>query len=259
MKTLLLATVMVSMSGALPDPHRQVPSSVTDKRILTNIKRMLQGQTVMMEGVACLTDVECSTANPYLICEEETKVCGHKGVFPLLGLEIGGTALLTVLMALAVMSGIGGGGIIVPLLMAFYDMSTKQAVACSGFTILTGSICRYMTTIKKRHPDKDATCIEYSLTNVMLPTVLLGSICGVFLNTILPSLVLQILLTVLLSFLTIQSSFKAREIYRKENVEKEKKLKELELKANEKKSEAPANSTEEPEANEKSRPSSSKV
>lgn len=98
--------------------------------------------------------------------------------------------MLTILMALAVMSGIGGGGIIVPLLMAFYDMSTKEAVAVSGFTILSGSICRYFTTYKNRHPEKDATTIEYSLTNVMLPTVLLGSIVGVFLNTILPALVL---------------------------------------------------------------------
>lgn len=127
----------------------------------------------------------------------------HKGVFPLKGIEIGGTIVLTVLMALAVMSGIGGGGIIVPLLMIFYGMDTKTAVAVSGFTILTGSITRYITTIKNRHPEKDATSIEYGLTNIMLPTVLLGSIVGVFLNTILPALVLQILLCVLLTFLTI--------------------------------------------------------
>jgi len=44
----------------------------------------------------------------------------------------------------------------------------------------------------------------------------------------LPALVLQILLTVLLLFLTIQSSFKAKEIYVKENVEKKKKIMMLE-------------------------------
>ena len=125
---------------------------------------------------------------------------------------------MTILMALAVMAGIGGGGIIVPLLMVFYKLDTKSAIAASGFTILTGSLCRYMITINERHPDKDATCIEYGLANVMLPTVLIGSITGVIFNLMLPSLVLQILLTALLLFLAVQSGFKARSIYKKESL-----------------------------------------
>lgn len=120
-------------------------------------------------------------------------------------------------MALAVVSGIGGGGIIVPLLMVFYNLDTKNAVAVSGFTILTGSVCRYIFTAKEKNPDKDATCIEYGLSNVMLPTVLVGSIMGVIFNMILPALVLQILLTIILLLLSIQSGFKAREIYKKES------------------------------------------
>jgi len=114
----------------------------------------------------------------------------HKNVFPLLLKEKIGTAVLTILMALAVMSGIGGGGIIVPLLMAFYDLHTKQAIAVSGFTILTGSIVRYFITLNERHPDKDATCVEYGLSNVMLPTILIGSLTGVFFNMMLPSIIL---------------------------------------------------------------------
>ena len=94
------------------------------------------------------------------------------------------------MIGLSVISGIGGGGIVVPLLMIFYNMSTKMAVAISGFTILLGSSVRYMTTLKNRHPDKDATCIEYSLVNIMLPNVLLGSITGVFVNQIMPEIVL---------------------------------------------------------------------
>ena len=131
-------------------------------------------------------------------------------------IEIVGTIVLTVLMALAVMSGIGGGGIIVPLLMVFYELDTKEAIAVSGFTILTGSLCRYFITMTSRHPDKDATCIEYGLSNIMLPTVLVGSVCGVFFNMLFPALVLQLCLTVLLLFLSIQSGFKARAIYKKE-------------------------------------------
>ena len=105
-------------------------------------------------------------------------------------IEIGGTVVLTILMALAVMSGIGGGGIIVPLLMVFFKLETKAAIAVSGFTILSGSISRFALTYKVRHPIKDATCIEYSVTNVMLPVVLIGSVAGVFFNVIFPSAVI---------------------------------------------------------------------
>jgi len=120
-------------------------------------------------------------------------------------MEAFGTAVLTVLMALAVMSGIGGGGIIVPLLIVFYKLDTKAAISVSGCTILSGSICRYFITLNERHPHKDATCIEYGLSNVMLPIVLIGSLSGVIFNMILPSVVLQICLTGLLSLLTVQS------------------------------------------------------
>lgn len=131
--------------------------------------------------------------------------------------EILGTIVLTFLMALAVISGIGGGGIIVSLLMVFYKLNTREAIAVSGFTIFLGSISRFIITLKKRHPEKDAPVIDYSLANIMLPTVLVGSLVGVFLNLMLPSLVLQICLSVVLTCLALQSGFKAYDIYQKES------------------------------------------
>ena len=117
-------------------------------------------------------------------------ICKHKSLFPMRPIEIYGTVILTILMALAVMSGIGGGGIIVPLLMVFYKLETKEAIAVSGFTILVGSVSRFAFTYKARHPLKDATCIEYSVTNIMLPLVLIGSVAGVFFNVIFPSIII---------------------------------------------------------------------
>ena len=142
------------------------------------------------------------------------------GLFPLSPLAISGTIVLTILMSMAVMSGIGGGGIIVPLLMVFFELSTKQAVAVSGFTILCGSLSRFFFTLKQRHPTKDATCIEYGLTNMMLPVVLVGSLGGVFFNLTFPAVILQIILTLLLFFLSIQSIKKGIQIYKKENAAK---------------------------------------
>ena len=133
----------------------------------------------------------------------------HKSAFPLQEIEVTGTMVLTFLMALAVISGIGGGGIIVSLLMVFYKLNTKEAIAVSGFTIFAGSVCRFIVTINKRQPEKDAPVIDYGLANIMLPTVLVGSLIGVFLNLMLPALVLQISLSIVLAGLSLQSGIKA--------------------------------------------------
>ena len=103
--------------------------------------------------------------------------------------------------------------------MVFYKLNTKEAIAVSGFTIFLGSISRFLITINKRHPDKDAPVIDYSLANIMLPTVLVGSLFGVFLNLLLPSLVLQIFLSIVLALLACQSGFKAVNIYQQESME----------------------------------------
>jgi hypothetical protein len=159
------------------------------------------------EGDKCTKDDECDFDGSYLKClkgdNSTMMTCQHKDIFPMQGLEIGGTAVLTLLMALAVMSGIGGGGIIVPLLIIFYKLDTKNAVATSGFTILTGSITRYLITLNERHPDKPgATCVDYAITNVMLPAILMGSVIGVFFNIIFPDIAVETMLTLLLAFLT---------------------------------------------------------
>ena len=56
----------------------------------------------------------------------------------------------------------------------------------------------------------------------MQPMVMTGSIAGVFFLLALPAVVIQGCLTVLLAFLTVQSFFKARQLYRKENAAAEK-------------------------------------
>ena len=50
----------------------------------------------------------------------------------------------------------------------------------------------------------------------MLPTVMIGSVTGVYFANFLPPLVTQILLTLLLLFLAVQSAFKAKMIYQTE-------------------------------------------
>lgn len=105
-------------------------------------------------------------------------------------IEIIGIVVLSILMMLCTLAGIGGGGVVVPLLSVFFSFTFKEATAISGFSILLCSIARYFYNLKQMHPDKKAVSIDYGLGIVMLPTVMMGSFIGVIMNAMLPELVL---------------------------------------------------------------------
>ena len=63
--------------------------------------------------------------------------------------------------------------------MVFCKLEIKGDVAISGFPILVGSLTRFAMTFNERHPIKNAVQIDYAITNIMLPTVLLGSALGI--------------------------------------------------------------------------------
>ena len=160
--------------------------------------------------------------HPYRVCvldeDESTGLCAHKGVFPIYNPESIGLLVLAIMIALANVGGIGGGGLIIPIIMAFFKFTTKEAIAISGFTIFTGSLTRFLYSWKQKHPEKDATVIDYGIVIVMLPLVLVGSFVGVLFNIVLPSVVLSVMLTVVLGLLTFQSGMKALQMYRRESV-----------------------------------------
>lgn len=160
-----------------------------------------------LKGEICEQANDCSGA-PYALCHGG--LCAHKEVFPVLNSELAGIVILPLLLGLANIGGIGGGGLIIPIMIALFGFSTRESIAISNSTIFLGSVARFfLFSLKQRHPDKDATIIEYSLASVMIPVVLAGSYIGVLMNVILPEIVLTIILTLLLCYLTYTSFSKA--------------------------------------------------
>ena len=139
-----------------------------------------------------------------------------KSVFPLEMIEYFGAFVLGILIALSNAGGVGGGGVVVPICIVFFGFSPKQSVALSNFCIFSAAITRFLMNIKQKHPYKKATNIDYSLAMVMFPMILLGTMVGVKINTMLPDLILIIGLTLLLVFLSVHSMFTAIKIRRKE-------------------------------------------
>ena len=123
----------------------------------------------------CAIDADCEERN--FICGSVTPgVCGHKDVFPTTMVEMIGVFTFAFVMALCTVAGIGGGGIAISLIIAFFNFQTKEAVAISSLSILICTIMRYVYNFNTMHPEKKGVVlIDYSLVTIMMPTTIAGS------------------------------------------------------------------------------------
>lgn len=168
------------------------------------------------EAEPCIADSDCEYY-PYTLCDNETKFCYHKPMFPTTGLEIAGVIVFSIIKAASNVAGIGGGGITIPIVMQFFYFTTKPAIAISSFAILVGSFARFAVNWREKHPEKPyVVSIDYGMTMVMMPTTLAGAQIGSFILITFPSLAIQIMLTLMLAFLTYTSARKGCKIYAKE-------------------------------------------
>jgi uncharacterized membrane protein YfcA len=146
-------------------------------------------------------DIECK--NSFFVCNPDTNQCEHKSIFPISKTEFFGLFVLSALIGMANVGGIGGGGITVPIVAICWGFTTKEAIALSGATTFVGSVVRFFYSADRKHPEKKATMIDYGVVIVMLPLVIVGSATGVYLNMLLPTVILNMILTGLLVFLTL--------------------------------------------------------
>ena len=151
----------------------------------------------------------------------EPGICGHKDVFPTGLVETIGVFAFAFVMALCTVAGIGGGGIAISLIIAFFNFTTKEAVAISSLSILTCTTMRFIYNFRTMHPEKKGVIlVDYSLVTIMMPTTIAGSQFGSIILKIFPALYIQVLLTILLAILSFQSYNKAVELHEKELREK---------------------------------------
>jgi len=127
---------------------------------------------------------------------------------------------MVLLLALANIGGIGGGGIIIPVCISMYGFGTRHAIALSNAIIFLGAVTRYVGfSSNDCNPfDKSKTLINHSLSCIMMPMVLIGSYVGVMLNVLMPEVVLCITLTLVLIFLTYETASIGFTTYGKETI-----------------------------------------
>jgi len=147
---------------------------------------------------------------------EEVK---HKDLFPLDGYDYLGTFLIGIGLMIAASGGVGGGGIIVPLLILVFNFHPKYAIALSNFIILGSSVVNMVLNFSKRHPLVNRPLVDWDLILIMEPLTMAGAIVGALVGKVLPDWILVILLVMLLAQTTYETLKKAITQYQKETVE----------------------------------------
>ena len=119
---------------------------------------------------------QCNFPENYNATSGDQGTCLHKGVFPMEVLEYFGIIVFALLMAMANIAGIGGGGVAIPIVMAFFHFNTKPAIAISSFSIFMTTLARFVMNFKLPHPEKKhSVVIDYNLVTIMMPTTLAGA------------------------------------------------------------------------------------
>lgn len=130
-----------------------------------------------------------------------------------------GTFLITFGAAGAAGGGIGGGGLYVPLLIMVIGLETKEAVPISQGCIVGAAIAHFILNVPKRHPYIDQPLMDYAALLVLEPMLLAGSIFGVMVNGMLPSVVILLVLIAVLSLGSYKTTKRAMKISRSEHLQ----------------------------------------
>ena len=130
--------------------------------------------------------------------------CKHKSLFPITKREIVGLLCIIVGSALSNAGGIGGGGLLIPILILILKFETHEAIPISKLMIFTGALTAFIMGLKNKHPYRDAVALDYNIAGCLIPMILFGTIVGVTLNKVMPFSVILICL----SFVLIINTYK---------------------------------------------------
>jgi uncharacterized membrane protein YfcA len=118
--------------------------------------------------------------------------------------EITGLICIIVGSALSNAGGIGGGGLLIPILILILKFETHEAIPISKLMIFTGALTAFFMGLKNKHPYRDSIALDYNIAGVLIPMILFGTIVGVTLNKIMPFSIILICL----SFVLVVNTYK---------------------------------------------------
>ena len=141
-------------------------------------------------------------------------------------MEIAGTIIMAVLIALSNAGGLSGAGTNIPIMLIFFDMTMKDAVPISGFVAVCATVFRFIINFRQMHPtNPNKLSINYEVVMIAMPAVFMGSFIGVYANSHSEAWVQVTLFALTVAWSIYTTSKKAIQLRKKEKEQDELKAK----------------------------------
>ncbi len=160
---------------------------------LTFSKRLVLN-SVKLKTDKCKVDADCLERN---FCKNGR--CTHMGLLPISFNDMICFFLIIIASALSNAGGIGGGGLLIPILIFMLNFTTHEAIPITKIMIFSGAVISYFLNIYQKNPLREGITIDYNIALVIVPFLLFGTMVGVNLNRVLPPFVILLTLTCILS------------------------------------------------------------
>ena len=146
-------------------------------------------------------------------------VCLHKNFWPPSPADGYASVLLFGAGVLAGASGIGGGGLNVPLLMLAQGFLIEEAVPLSHIMVMGNSLAQNAVNLRRRHPsDARRPMVDFDVPLLMLPMQLGGNALGVMLSPVLPGSLLIVLSCAVLVIAAVKTLHRAVHDFGREKI-----------------------------------------
>lgn len=145
----------------------------------------------------------------------------HKDLFPLDIHDISLFVSIFFVIILATISGIGGGGILIPLYMLIGEFDILNATALTVLTIVCNSFVKMIILFNKRNPKAiKRYLIDYTPILLIVPFDGNTSFIGLIISTIVPKWFIIISILIVLGFIFYKTLMKAIYQYKEEKTQK---------------------------------------
>jgi uncharacterized membrane protein YfcA len=113
--------------------------------------------------------------------------------------------MVSIVLFIANLGGLGGGGSVIPLAAAFFKFGIRNAIPLSNTSVFFAGFLIYIGNLKRMHPLKEwSVIIDHDIATLMLPMAIVGASIGVAINGIFPQVIILSILT--FTLVAIQTS-----------------------------------------------------
>lgn len=114
--------------------------------------------------------------------------------------DLSGTAALFFASALANAGGLGGGTLFVPILTIITTFPARDASGLSQALVTGGSMSATVYQALRKHPERNGPLIDWDVLLLAVPSLLIGTLFGVYFADVLPSYMSSAILCALLAY-----------------------------------------------------------